>query len=100
MSYDMKHDRISRLVYVPNKRCCHICHIGNLYILAESSYHVKNGSSIIMSKSLSKNLSNENKNTPENWHFFLTTRNQYLFSLLRLFDEIFDVIIDNPFLTL
>ena len=31
--------------------------------LAESFYNVKNGLSIIMSKSMSKNLSNENKHT-------------------------------------
>ena len=40
-------------------------------ILSGVFYNVKNESSFITSKRLSKNLSNENKDTmfPENWHF-------------------------------
>ena len=44
---------------------------------------------------------------PENWHFnsrfvlkTAKTPVQCLFSLLRFFDKLFDVIIDDPFLTL
>ena len=42
---------------------------------------------------------------PENWHFnscfvLKTTKTPEVFSLLRFFDGLFDVIIDNPFLTL
>ena len=76
--------------------------------LAESFYNVKNGSSIITSKSSSKNLSNENKHTQcfqkigilihvLSWR---QQKHQCLFSLLRFFEQLFDVIIDDPFLTL
>ena len=79
-----------------------------LYIKAESFYTVKNGSSIITSKSLSKNFSNENKHTLcfqsiGIFIHFLSWRqqkHQCLFSLLRFFEQLFDVIIDDPFLTL
>ena len=41
---------------------------------------------------------------PENWHFnsdfVLKTTKTPVFVLLKLFDELFDVINDNPFLTL
>ena len=75
---------------------------------AESFYNVKSGSSFIMSKSLSKNLSNENKQ----WYFcylqdktwskmpILLKHRVCIFSLLRFSDELFDVIFDNLFLTL
>ena len=71
-------------------------------------YNVKKGSSFIASKSSSKNVSNE-KNP---WCFcclqdktlikmpVLWKHRVSLFSLLRFFDELFDVINDNPFLTL
>ena len=49
---------------------------------------------VITSKSPSKNLSSENKH----WYFWCLQDN--LFSLLRFFDEFFDVINDNHFLTL
>ena len=73
-------------------------------MLAESFYNVKNGSSIIASK----NVSNENKHTLCFQRIgilipFLCRRQQkhlYLFSLLRFFDELFDIIIDDSFLTL
>ena len=80
----------------------------NVDIKAESLYNVKNGSSIIMSKSSSKNPSNETKH----WCFcclqdktqvkmpILCKYRVCLFSLLRFFDELFDLIIDDPFLTL
>ena len=78
--------------------------------LAESFYNVKYGSSIIMSK---VSLSNENINTgvsvvfktkrelkcPNRLHIFLE-KTVFMFSLLRIFDKIFDVIIDDPYLTL
>ena len=69
--------------------------------LAKYFYNVKNGSSIITSKSSSKNLSNENKH----WCFcclqdkmwikmpIVWKHRVYLFSLLRFFD----LIIDSPF---
>ena len=46
----------------------------SLFTIAESFYNVKNGLSFITSKSLSKNLSNENKHTmfPENWRADIT----------------------------
>ena len=73
-------------------------------MLADSFYNVKNGSSIITSK----NVSNEKKHTlcfqrigilipVLSWR---QQKHQCLFSLLRFFDELFDVIIDDPFLTL
>ena len=72
-----------------------------IIIKAESFYNIKNGLSIIASKRSSKNLSNENKHTmfSENWHFnsrfvLKTTKTPVFFSLLRFFDELFDVIID------
>ena len=75
-------------------------------ILAGVFYNVKNRLSFIASKSLSKNLSNENKHTmfQENWHFNLrfvlkTVKYQCLFSLLRFFDNFFDLI-NDLFLTL
>ena len=43
---------------------------------------------------------------PENWHFdsrfvLKTTKTPvFVFLILRFFDELFDVIIDDPFLTL
>ena len=42
---------------------------------------------------------------PENWHFYScfvlkTTKNHCLFSLLRFFDKLFDVINNDPFFTL
>ena len=82
-------------------------------IRAESFYNIKNGSSITTSKSLSKNLSNENKHTlcfkrigilihvlswTQNKH--QCTAVQCLFSLLRCFNEFFDVTNANLFLTL
>ena len=68
--------------------------------LAESYYNVKNRSSIITSKSLSKNFSKENKHTlcfqrigilihVLSWR---QQKHQCLFSLLRFFDELFDVV--------
>ena len=73
---------------------------------AEYFYNVKNGSSIITSKSSSKNLSNEYTSA---FVVFKTKRElkcQFsgnivcLFSLLRFFEELFDVRNDNPFLKL
>ena len=75
---------------------------------AESFYNVKNGLSIITSKSSSKNLSNENKHTlcfqrigilihVLSWR---QQKHQSFFSLLRFFEELFDEIIDDPFLML
>ena len=78
----------------------------NSITIAESFYNVKNGSSIITSKSSSKNLSNENKH----WFFgclqdklwikmsILWKYRVFLFSLLTFFDEhsnwwyVFDVV--------
>ena len=69
-------------------------------ILAEYFYNVKNGLSIITSKISSNNLSNENRH----WFFVVKKKCQFsgvfLFSLLRFFDKLFDIIIDDPFLTL
>ena len=75
-------------------------------MLAESFCNVENGSSIIMSKSLSKNLINENKHTLcfqrigilihiLSWR---QQKHQCLFSLLRFFEELFDVIIHTVIL--
>ena len=77
-------------------------------IRAESFYNIKNGSSITTSKSLSKNLSNENKHTLCFQRIVILIyllswrqqKHQCLFSLLRFFDKLFDVINDNAFLTL
>ena len=80
-------------------------------IIAGVSYNVKNGSSFITSKILSENLSNQNKHF---WWYYkivhfgilihlLSWRKQKhkcLLWLLRLSDELFDVINDYPFLTL
>ena len=68
-------------------------------------YKVKNGSSFIMTKSLSKNLSVENKYSmfPENWHFnscFVLKTTKTPFSLLRVFGKLFYVINDDLFLKL
>ena len=68
--------------------------------LAQHFYNIKNGSSNIMSKNLSNG-----EVFPENWHFnscvvLKTTKSNCLFSLLRFFDKLFDVIIDDPCLTL
>ena len=64
-------------------------------------------------KSSSNTLSNENKHSlfPEKWYYKIVhlgilihilswrqQKHQCLFSLLRLFDELFDVIIDDPYL--
>ena len=64
-------------------------------------YNVKNGSSFNLPKSQKISV------IVENWHFnsrfvLKTTKTpvQCLFSLLRFFDELFDVIIDDPFLML
>ena len=75
---------------------------------AEVFYNVKKRSSFITSKSLPKNLSNENKH----WSFcclqdrawikvpILWKHRVYLFSSLRFFDKLFVIIKDDPFLTL
>ena len=57
-------------------------------------YNVKNGLSFITSKSSSKNLSNENKNWWKRGNIVC------LFSFLRFFEKLFDVMNDGPFLTL
>ena len=70
-------------------------------------YNGKKESSFITSKSLSNNLSNENKHTlcfqiigiliqNLSWK---QQKNMCLFSLLRFFDELFDIKNDDPFLT-
>ena len=77
--------------------------------LAESFYNVKYGSSIITSESLWENLSKENKH----WCFCClkdktrikmpksTGNTECLFSLLRFSDDkLFDITIDDPYLTL
>ena len=69
--------------------------------LAESFYNIKNVSSMIISKSSSKNLSNENKHTLCFQRIgilihFLSWKQQKL----RFFDELFDVITVDHFLTL
>ena len=73
-----------------------------------SFYNVKHGLSFIMSKSSSKNLSNENKRwslcclQDKTWIKMpiLWKHRVCLLSLLRFFDELFDIINDDPFLTL
>ena len=75
---------------------------------AESFYNVNYGSSIIMSKSSSKNLSNQNKHLwwsyKKKVHFGILIhvlswrqrKHKCLFWLLRFFDELFGVIFDDP----
>ena len=85
---------------IQNTKIWHSTFCQFLNIIAEVFYNVKNRLSFITSKSLSKNLSNENKHTlcfqrigihVLSWR---QQKHQCLFSLLRLFDKHFDVIID------
>ena len=64
--------------------------VGIFLCLAEVFYNVKKRSTVMTSKHLSNNLSNENKH----WYFwFLQDKNELklklMFSLLRFFDEFF-----------
>ena len=66
------------------KRCRHF------FMFSWSFFHVKNRSTVMTSKHLPNNLSNENKH----WYFwFLQDKNELklklMFSLLRFFDEFF-----------
>ena len=70
-------------------------------------YNVKNGSPFITSKSSSKNLSNSSVFVDFQTKCVIicqfsrkSGRIECLFSLLRFFDELFDVINGDPFLTL
>ena len=64
------------------------------WYIAGIFYNVKNGLSFITLKSSSKNLSNENKNWWKRGNIVC------LFSFLRFFEKLFDVMNDGPFLTL
>ena len=75
--------------------------------LAESFYYVKYGLSENSSENLSENLSNKNKHSefPENFSILIhmsgrQQKHRCLFSLLRISDKFFDLIIDDPYLTL
>ena len=80
------------------------------FAIAESFYNIKYGSSIITSKVSQKISVIKNMNTGisvvfktkrelkcQNKQFFW--KHQFFFSLLRIFDGIFEIIIDNPYLT-
>ena len=83
----------------------------NSEIIVESSYYVKYRLPIIMSKVVSKILSNENVKTGVskekgffwhmNSHFGLKTTETpvFMFSVMRIFEGTFDIIFDNPYLT-
>ena len=103
MKYTLKYDRLPPDINVVKYHGCLI----SLTILAEVLCNVKNGSPFIMSKNSSKNLSYENKHSIlpdflENWHFLshFVWKSTKTLKLLRIFDEIFDVINGDPFLTL
>ena len=71
------------------------------YRIEEVLYNVKNESPFITSKNSSKNLSYVNKHS-ENWHFIshFVWKTTKTLELLRIFDELFDVINSDQFLTL